>query len=344
MLRHLAVLAAAAFVALPCDALAAKLRSLQRNTLSFPSGQTTQTVTLPTPVNRDRSLLLFEHSGDTTRPERGSLRGSLTADNTITFTRGNTGIALTVTWTVLEFTSGVNVQRGTDTVNSSTNVTLPRAVDPARSFVLVSAQAPSGDQNFGGNDFVRAHLTNGTTLSLNHHTSDNRTVEWQVVEWDAATVQRDQGTLSNGNNSSGNISLGTPAPLNKSIALVSWKSRADGNGENWIRARLTDANTLVVDRARTGTTIDYAWQVVTFEDETTVQQGSVSIGTLVTDTSRTIALGTTQNNRSAALLSVQWLMGRPAVYGLLAAVPAVGLGETRYRPPALAREMARASV
>lgn len=41
---------------------------------------------------------------------------------------------------------------------------------------------------------------------------------------------------------------------------------------------------------------------------------------------------------------VQWGVGRPAVYGLPAALPGLGLGETVYHPPAPPRRMARACV
>ena len=44
-----------------------------------------------------------------------------------------------------------------------------------------------------------------------------------------------------------------------------------------------------------------------------------------------------------ARLKAQWLLGRPAVYGLLTAIPQLGLGETVYRAPEPMRAMSRIS-
>ena len=40
----------------------------------------------------------------------------------------------------------------------------------------------------------------------------------------------------------------------------------------------------------------------------------------------------------------QWLLGRPGVYGLPAAIPWLGLGETRYRDPQTPSRMTRAAA
>jgi dTDP-4-amino-4,6-dideoxygalactose transaminase len=43
--------------------------------------------------------------------------------------------------------------------------------------------------------------------------------------------------------------------------------------------------------------------------------------------------------RAGTLATVQWALGRPALYGLVAAVPGTGLGETRYKPPSEPRRI-----
>jgi dTDP-4-amino-4,6-dideoxygalactose transaminase len=51
------------------------------------------------------------------------------------------------------------------------------------------------------------------------------------------------------------------------------------------------------------------------------------------------------SNRAVLLpAAVQWALGRPACYGLPAAIPRLGLGETRYREPQPGREMAPAAA
>jgi dTDP-4-amino-4,6-dideoxygalactose transaminase len=46
----------------------------------------------------------------------------------------------------------------------------------------------------------------------------------------------------------------------------------------------------------------------------------------------------------ALTLSAQWLLGRPSLYGLPAALPFLGLGETRYRSPAPVRALSRVAA
>jgi len=48
--------------------------------------------------------------------------------------------------------------------------------------------------------------------------------------------------------------------------------------------------------------------------------------------------------RNLALSAAQWLLGRPALFGVVAAVPGLRIGETIYRPPTPPRRIARASA
>lgn len=55
-----------------------------------------------------------------------------------------------------------------------------------------------------------------------------------------------------------------------------------------------------------------------------------------------VDLSTGGSGSAAALkLAGQWVLGRPGLYALPAAIPAFGLGETRYRPPSIPTSMPR---
>ena len=48
--------------------------------------------------------------------------------------------------------------------------------------------------------------------------------------------------------------------------------------------------------------------------------------------------------RAVSLAAAQWTFGRPALYGIPAALPWLGLGETRYRDPVAPRQLPRAAA
>jgi len=53
----------------------------------------------------------------------------------------------------------------------------------------------------------------------------------------------------------------------------------------------------------------------------------------------TRASGLAESSKAGALTFAQWLLGRPAVYGLLSSLPGTGLGETRYKEPSAVRDV-----
>ena len=100
---------------------------------------------------------------------------------------------MTIKWYVVEFDSGVTVQRGFTNItgNDVTDVPLLAAVDLAKSFPLISYRVEG--TFFNCNDFVRAKITSTTNLQLS---TDNTNcgapasvVKWQVVEYADANVR-----------------------------------------------------------------------------------------------------------------------------------------------------------
>jgi hypothetical protein len=126
--------------------------------------------------------------------------GSLINSTTITFRRAvaNAAVSVTISWQIIEFISGVTVQRGITSVNNaSTNVTIS-TVDLTKSFAIVTLMsagwASYNDYNY--EECVKASLSSSTTLNLAIQTRTfSQTVAWQVIEYDACTVQQINYTI-----------------------------------------------------------------------------------------------------------------------------------------------------
>ena len=189
--------------------------------------------------------------------------------------------------------SGVSVQRGTLDVSIAPaarspclNVTLPTAVNTARSFPIISQRNERG--SFGSDDFVRAKITSPTNLAWRIPDTDAADfVEWQVVEYDAASVQTGDVAFAF-TDTSKTVTLPTPASMSKSWLLYTYSCGAiaataptSANiGNKLVRGVMTNATTLTFDRSNIGAAatdvINLTWYLVTFSDATYVQQGNQS--------------------------------------------------------------------
>jgi hypothetical protein len=289
------------------------VRSLQSGTATMAAGTSgaAQTVDVPiAAVDPTRAVLFFSVRGSSVDPGDGQVRGQITSATSLRFYRANdTSLSdLTIRWTVVEFRGGVSVQRGTSSVSNAGTIPIA-AVDPAQSFVLASCSVAATDMTYGSDDFFRARLTGPTSLEIVHSTAAVKTCDWQVVEYRGARVQRGAGTLAAGATTSGPLAIAAVDPA-RSLVQVTWRTSGDGSGPNLVRARLTGPTTIEVDRAATGTTIEYAWEVVEFADGTRVVPGTSSLG--ATQTSASAAIAVVDPARSVAVLSAYQRAGRTA--------------------------------
>ncbi|HXG02422.1 MAG TPA: PQQ-binding-like beta-propeller repeat protein [Candidatus Binatia bacterium] len=289
------------------------VRSLQSGTAAMAAGTSgaAQTVDVPiAAVDLTRAVLFFSVRGSSAEPGDGQVRGQITSATNVRFYRANdTSFSdLTVRWTVVEFRGAVRVQRGTSSVSNGGTIPIA-AVDPAQSFVLASCSVASTDMTYGSDDFFRVRLLGATGLEIVHGTTAVKTCDWQVVEYQGAYVQRGTGTLAAGATTSGPVTIAAVDPA-RSLAQVTWRTSGDGSGPNLVRARLTGPTTLEVDRAATGTTIEYAWEVVEFADGTRVVPGTSSLG--AAQTSASAAIAAVDPARSVAVLSAYQRAGRTA--------------------------------
>jgi len=220
-----------------------------------------------------------------------------------------------VQWHVVEFTSGIAVQRGVATIprfqpNPAPHnfiVTLPTAVDLTRSFVLISERIEEDSSNRDEVWTIRARLSSPTTLELSRDEDggdDVVLVAWQVIQMQDATVQAGLTTINN----NWTTATATIAAVDTTKTFLVFSRRADrntaGREEDYqIRGELTNATTLTFTRVDNDNDMDIAWYVVTLNDGTTVQRGTTTLANNTNTEDVTLAPAIVPN-RSFPIISV----------------------------------------
>jgi hypothetical protein len=284
---------------------AAVLRNVQTGEIAMSA--TTVTVGAAqgflTAVDPARAFVVCSQRVDSNQATR-RVACQLTSGTTLTLTTATADTGTVVRWSVVEFESGVRVQRGAATfVNTAltpaAQPTLSPAVDPTKSFVLTSERYDQGTATADERWLVRARLTSPTALTLDRNEGANGTtltVAWQVVELQGASVQR--GTLCIGaaatcpgsNGGSNTATLGTAVDTAKSfIVLTRTAGTAVGGIDNRYQVRADFGTTgsavtgLTFTRAVTSTTanqqVDIAYEVVSLSDGSAVRRGSTTTST-----------------------------------------------------------------
>jgi hypothetical protein len=238
----------------------------------------TRTVAL-TAVDPGRSFVLC-HNRTNDGTSRSHVTCELTNATTLTITAGVVNASNVVQWYVVEFTSGIAVQRGlaafagaTGTVNFTP---LTPAVNLAKSFVLISERTTDNTQNVDERWTVRARLTTTTNLELTRNeTGPAISVAWQVIQIEDAAVQSGMTTINNG----AAAAAITAVDMTKTFVVFTRRAAAATNGREGryqVRGELTNASTLTFTRAGTSDALEIAWFVVTLNDGTTVQRGTTT--------------------------------------------------------------------
>lgn len=270
------LVALAAFVAEAAD-----VAGLQRGT-ALSTGNGTVTVTLPQAVDPARAVLFFSTRHDSDRPPGSMLRGRLATSTTVTFDRvSNQTSNIDINWTVVEFASGVNVQRGSFNMSSTTNnVPLSQSVgDVSQAFVLWSKSPGASDPTYSQDDPIGGRVLDSNTLQFSVVSANgNHVVDYQVVEFTnpgQVLVQSGVSQMSNGA-AALDVNLATAVNPSSALVLAGYTSNDTGNqiSRRMLNSELVDGSTVRFSRERTGIGIqDVIWQVVEFRDGTSVQQG-----------------------------------------------------------------------
>ncbi len=283
------------------------LDDVQSGTAILADGSSTTTVTIAA-VDPSRSMLTYSLRGSDSAPSNLSINGVLSDPTTVTFSRIGTSSAAILEWSVVEFVSGVTVQRGTEYIPNGGPIDLAIApVDLSRSFVLANV---TGEGNaFGVDDFVIASLTSSTNLRLDLGNGLGSNVAWQVVQYNDAVVQRGTNSLASGDAS--RTATVTTVDLAKSWLVYSY-STVDGDpndiGQKLVRGLVSDPTTLTFDRSSTGQTVDLSWELVEFTDDTIVRHASAAFSG--TDSVRDVTIAAVNPARSIAVGGTTLFGGR----------------------------------
>lgn len=294
------------------QAEAAVIKSVQRGTATFASGQNTLPIAL-TSVDTTKTIVWSGINWGGGRinisdPNASRAGLQLSGATTLNLQRlGAPAYATVVDWEAIEFQSGVSVQRRDTTFGAATTtVNVPiTAVNLSESFVLISLAANTGSQVIDEQWTVRARLTSSTNLELSRNESGIAlNVYWQVVSYTGASVQRRDTTIA-----AAASSITVPiASVNAATTFLLFTQRADAavNGSEsqyQVRGRITSPTQLTFDRTSTTNSVDISWQVITLNDGSSVQSGSIPIAG--TDSVGTATLSSVTLSRSASFISVR---------------------------------------
>ena len=305
--------------AVPANAFAtsscfdAQVSSVQHGqTVSSVNGLQTIGITAVDPV---RSVLHITVRSDANEPADSQVMARLVAGTSIELTRNtDSGAppAITVEWSVIEYSCGVTVQRGT-TAGSGTNivdVTITSS-PTAASYVLLTSVDTAAATDHDGNDLHIAELTSDTNLRIRSGPGSvlgvGQAFSWQVVTFDDpadASVQHLTTTLGPGTTS---VDLTVPLAVDPATTFLLTGLATDASGpdigERLVRTHLVDATTVQVTRLVDGDDVEVHVQVVELRDGSTVQHGTVDF--TAAQPAKTVTLDAVDPTRATALSTVQ---------------------------------------
>ncbi len=266
----------------------------------------TRTVTL-TAVDIGRSFVLC-HNRTNDGTSRSRVSCELTNATTLTITAGVANASNVVQWYVVEFTSGIAVQRGLASFANGTgtvNVTLNPVVDLTRTFVLISESINDNNQTRDERWTVRARLSATNNLELTRNeTGTAVSVAWQVIQIQNASVQSGLTTIANGSATA--TAAITAVDTAKTFVVFTRRAATATNGRDGryqVRGELTNATTLTFTRSGTSDALEIAWFAVTLNDGTTVQRGVSTAAAGATQVDATLSPAIVLN-RSFPIISV----------------------------------------
>ena len=297
----------------------AVLNKIQSGTATIAFAGLTVTVSLGTAIDSTKAFLWFSSYGDSygqTTGGRLAISGYITTSSSqLVFTRQDTGGSdITIKWYVVEFSSGVSVQRGTATnVNASTSDISITSVTLSRSWAQSSIHGAYGWE-WGSRQMNTAYLPDSTHIRLKALNDTNtNTVHWEVIDYDTATVQTVYtGTLPGGT-ASGTISLSSTVDLTKTIIVGNQFNPESSFGSPefethwWLSATVINWR-----RENPYQDRDYAFQVVTLPG-IRAQRGRGTFSTA--QTSNTSSIGSTLSDTTkcaAHLTEPAAVIGKPS--------------------------------
>ena len=228
---------------------------------------------------------------------------------------GSSPIDIDIHWSVVEYSTGVSVQRGS--VNQTfytVDVPITPVGSTSQAFVTWSKTPTATDGAWGSDDPLAGRLTSANNLRFDAgSTASSHVIWWEVVEYtDPADINVQIGSTGlSSSTASVDVTLGTAVDPSRSFLLVGYWTLSSGAdvGERVLRAQLIDGSTIRIDRSATGDTInEIIWQVVELRDGSAVQRGSAAFTGGSAQT--VVPITTVDVARSVAFASVQPVGGQ----------------------------------
>jgi len=259
------------------------------------------------PVNISKAFAICYNRTSSSNPSNRATC-ELVDSTTLMITTGAVNTTEFIEWQVVEFDSGVRVQRDVTQLEigtATTTVTIGQ-VDLTKAFVLITESASSTDQVNDEDWLIRARLTDATTLQLGRNESDTMAVavSWQVIEMDRASVQSNIVTMEGANSVTGSLS---PSVNTDKTFIVYSRALDTGSGgvegEYQARAELTNDSTVTFTRVGNNTShiLNIAWFAVEMTDDTRVQRGTTNVSVTTDVIADTAISGVNSGNTSVFL-------------------------------------------
>lgn len=207
------------------------------------------------------------------RPGHCLVRCRLSSDTTIDYDRNdaNGSVSVIVGRQLMEFSSGMSVQRGSSTMSSTTVNETISEVDRDKSFVIITNK--SAGSSFSDDDFAEADLSTDTNLRLRVTGSSAS----HIVDWQVCTMTDGTGDVQRGSTSlSGTSATATLTDVDRSKTFLVFSYRASDGvfpEDGAVRGRINANNQITFDRVTSGgTTMTISWFTVEMTDGTVVAE------------------------------------------------------------------------
>lgn len=282
----------------------ASLKSVQSGSVVLGTSATSVTATI-TAVDTAKAFLRFTKKGDGDHSglQYVPVAGTISSGTQLTFLRQSTTgtpLNITIEWQVIEYNSGVSVQRGSVTsftANTDKDVSIS-SVNTAKTFVFLSTY---GTHNWGvgGDSRFTAQITSSTNLRLREYRtsiSSVNTCYYEIVQYDNCTVTQYYKAVSSGTSNS--IAI-TSVNMARTILSVTFGSDIAGDASYTTSfvwdCYLSGSTTITMNKNASGNNDYFRVFVIEFT-ENTVYRYSESFSTSDTSKNTTISAVTTSRS------------------------------------------------
>lgn len=245
------------------------------------NGTRTSQVNLASSIDTSKSYLMFQARHSSTDPGGSMIRGRILNGTTLEFEsvydRSN---SINVQWYVVEYNSGVRVQRGTISQSGTTvNASIPLTLSAVNQAFVTWSKTPLGsDSSFSSDDPIVGQITSTSNVQFRASGSNaNHIIWWQVIEYTDPTDINVQTILTSmtGNQTNRNISI-SAVDRSKSFVLAGYRSSGSGNDidERMMSAEFNSSTQVRIRRGGSGDNMEeVVLQVVQLNDGVVIQGG-----------------------------------------------------------------------